>query len=60
MLLLHAQPDYMKKAFLLSYGICAVLIAVVLFSCSKDKDEEKEVQVGTPHDKGLYHRERED
>jgi hypothetical protein len=30
----------MKKVFLSSYGICAILAAVLLYGCSKDKDED--------------------
>lgn len=35
----------MKKAIRSSYGICAILIAVLLFSCSKDKEEEPETEL---------------
>jgi hypothetical protein len=31
----------MKKVILSSYGICAILAAVLLYGCSKDKDEDK-------------------
>jgi hypothetical protein len=30
----------MKKVFLSSYGICAILVAALLYSCNKDKDED--------------------
>jgi hypothetical protein len=30
----------MKKVILSSYGICAILAAVLLYGCSKDKDED--------------------
>src|SRR5688572_10533168 len=32
----------MKKAILSSYGICAICLGGLLFSCSKDKEEPKE------------------